>query len=222
MTTSQPAGTAPIIEKRELNCDDVLWLKCALDRLERVIIASQNFAGISRMNKAAKAACILEIAEIVNGELTEKAKRHVIALCLKDLRAETKPKETARKFHRIIKPCRYCGAFGPNVEVGACPDECAECYDKRLNIPRELSIGEKVELERIARIKEAGRQAVLLGEERRERESLLAKEEEGRKTNKQICESLKKLNKMAEDVCVDQTRPEPTEDLEKRYPRPML
>jgi hypothetical protein len=58
-------------EKKKLNCDQVSWLKNALDRLQS--LSEQRFPAVSQMKEAAKLATLLEIMEVLGYEFEEDA-----------------------------------------------------------------------------------------------------------------------------------------------------
>lgn len=63
--------------RTQITCDQAAWLNDALDRFSRV--CALPFPAISRAADAAAIACAVEIAEILNLEFDDEAKRHIIS-----------------------------------------------------------------------------------------------------------------------------------------------
>ena len=56
---------------KKINCDVVAWLTAILQRYEEAIKSSIHNPSISRMDKAAKLAALLEIMDILNWEFED-------------------------------------------------------------------------------------------------------------------------------------------------------
>lgn len=63
--------------RKTTNCDNVAWIKDALERYRKAVLLAQGFPSISRLNELAKYAAVLEICELVCQPLDEDAKYNI-------------------------------------------------------------------------------------------------------------------------------------------------